>query len=103
MIVTAVPSEDQINNLLKEELKGLCETCTHRYSCVYRVRSSKIILQCELFEIEKVNTMSVNRKSRGHEEVKVNSHKGLCSNCLNEPHCQLPKAKSGVWHCEEYK
>jgi hypothetical protein len=28
--------------------------------------------------------------------------KGICSNCLNFKHCQLPKDPAGVWHCEEY-
>jgi hypothetical protein len=102
MVATALPIKDQINNLLKEELQGLCETCIHQNSCVYSIRSSKRILQCELFEIEKPDANYANGKGWGYEELIVNSHKGLCSNCLNAPHCQLPKAKGGVWHCGEY-
>jgi len=96
----ASPLEDQINNLLQEELPGLCATCTNRVGCIYRIQSKKIILQCELFEITKV--ANANRNSWEYKELKVNSHKGLCSNCWNTSHCHLPKAKGGVWHCEEY-
>ncbi|MEP2669216.1 MAG: hypothetical protein ABJH04_09480 [Cyclobacteriaceae bacterium] len=100
MVATAVSTQDQITNLLTEELSGLCNTCAHKYGCAYRIRSSKLMLQCELFELEKEN--HINRIGWGYEELKVNSRKGLCSNCLNEPHCQLPNAIGGVWHCEEY-
>lgn len=103
MIATAIPIEDQISKLLKEELHGLCETCIHRHNCVYRIRSGKIVLQCELFEIEKIKSPYTNREVQEYKESNGNSHKGLCSNCFNEPHCKLPKAKGGVWHCEEYK
>lgn len=102
MIATAITTQNQINTLLTEELTGLCNTCAHKYGCVYRIRSTKIMLQCELFEPEKVDNENINRIDRGYAELKVNSRKGLCSNCLNEPHCQLPKAIVGVWHCEEY-
>lgn len=102
MVATASPIPNEIANLLNEELTGLCNTCAHKYGCVYRIRSSKLMLQCELFEIEKPDNTNTNRTDGGYEELKVNSRKGLCSNCLNEPHCQLPKAVGGVWHCEEY-
>lgn len=102
MAAIAVQFEDKINNLLQEELPGLCTTCVHRISCAYRIQSKKIVLQCELFETQKATGINANRNNWVYKELKVNSHKGLCSNCLNEPHCQLPKAKGGVWHCGEY-
>ncbi|MEQ8364879.1 MAG: hypothetical protein RIF39_06820 [Cyclobacteriaceae bacterium] len=102
MAATAISIKDPIHNLVQEGLLGLCETCIHKTSCVYRIQSNKIILQCELFEIGKANNLYAHRNDWEYKELKVNSRKGLCSNCLNEPHCQLPKANGGVWHCEEY-
>lgn len=102
MIATAVSIQDSLNHLFSEALPGLCETCTHSAACTYRIRTSKIVLQCEMFEVEQVNFIHINRKVSGYEESEVDSHKGLCSNCLNKSNCNLPKASSGVWHCEEY-
>jgi hypothetical protein len=29
--------------------------------------------------------------------------KGICTNCERVRDCKLPKAPTGVWHCEEYE
>jgi len=102
MIATALTIESQIGELLKEGLPGLCETCIHRQGCVYRLRSDKMVLQCELFEGEKTKHQATAPQMGEHKELNVSPHKGLCGNCFNAPHCRLPKAKSGIWHCEEY-
>jgi len=103
MIADAVTSNNFIGRIIQEELPGLCETCANRFTCVFKLNANKIILQCELFEVEEsVPTPFLSIASRSHNKKLISSLKGLCGNCSNVPYCQLPKAEGGVWHCEEY-
>jgi len=77
MIATALTIESQIGELLKEGLPGLCETCIHRQGCVYRLRSDKMVLQCELFEGEKTKHQATAPQMGEHKELNVSPHKGF--------------------------
>jgi hypothetical protein len=81
-----------IKVLLAEELRGLCINCTKFETCSYRKNSTKIVIQCELYELtEQGQTADL------HEPLK-----GLCVNCCNADACRLPDKLFGVWHCEAY-
>jgi hypothetical protein len=80
-----------IETLLQNELQGLCTNCVNTAHCSYRKATDKIIIQCELFEL---NNPVV------HESV--SGLGGLCANCATAVFCQLPGRNVGVWHCEEY-
>lgn len=84
-----------IEDLVIQDISGLCQSCKHAPDCMYRKHATKAVLQCEVFE--------------GHGEALDYSapgmlpEKGLCSNCSKSPFCHLHKRASGVWHCEEYE
>lgn len=84
-----------IEDIVVKELTGLCGSCAHYEKCIYRKNSAKVIIQCEVFE-----------SLRGdHDQYQVTGmpEKGLCLNCSKNRCCHLPKAATGVWHCEEYE
>lgn len=78
-----------IEEMVSEGMKGLCPTCLHGQTCVYRSKAEKDIIQCELFE----------------EDLEIDSPalRGLCKTCDHASYCTLPGKKSGVWHCNEYR
>lgn len=81
-----------IEAVVTKELSGLCGSCVHAEDCVYRKSSTKVVIQCEVFE-------SVGEAG----SVGNTSVKGLCTNCSKTHFCHLPREASGVWHCEEYE
>ena len=82
-----------IEEIVVRELGGLCHSCAHHDTCVYRLSTDKVVIQCEVFE------------SSAAEIVLDDCfpEKGLCLNCNKRQSCHLPKQASGVWHCEEYE
>ena len=83
----------EIADIITSEMNGLCGSCVHFEGCAYRLNTTKVIIQCEVFES---GECSIN----GYEGASL---KGLCVNCSKSAFCQLPKDAAGVWHCEEYE
>ena len=83
-----------IEEIVVRELNGLCGSCVHFDSCVYRMNAQKVVIQCEVFE------SSGGASAKSDEGI---APKGLCFNCSIRHFCHLPKETSGVWHCEEYE
>jgi hypothetical protein len=81
--------ETELIDVLLRQLQGICANCIKFENCSYRKTSSKVIIQCELFE-------------QGEEIYETNELKGLCATCCNNA-CSLPDKQFGVWHCEAYK
>jgi len=95
-----------------DEYIGLCATCIHAPTCVYRAKRGRDALYCEMFDsspIDPADSDPANsatadkttpeKDSNPHEPEKI---KGLCINCAHRDTCRLPKPRGGVWHCEEY-
>ena len=86
---------------------SLCANCKHQSDCVYLLKASSPIIECELYEcglsaqprlvvVKKQVTSNMAEESAGDEPL------GLCINCASSRTCRLPKHEGGVWHCEEY-
>lgn len=88
-----MPEPELIEFLLGKELQGLCMNCANFETCSYQKTSTKIIIQCELYEMVTERIDAVQRES---------PLKGLCINCCNADRCGLPDKQFEVWHCEEY-
>ena len=84
----------EIEDIIISEINGLCGSCAHFEGCAYRLSTTKVIIQCEVFE------SGDERSIRRYDDT---SPKGLCVNCTQSPFCHLPKDTAGVWHCEEYE
>jgi hypothetical protein len=85
---------------------GLCSTCINRPDCVYRMSRGTDAQYCEMFDCGNGASLAqtVTLVTRVEPQVREQtSLKGLCVNCENRDSCTLPKAESGVWHCEEYE
>ncbi len=82
---------ESIEVLVLKELQGLCMNCEHFNTCTYRKHATKVIIQCELYEV-----------SREWQPPTSKQAKGLCVNCCYADTCRLPQKDLGVWHCEEY-
>jgi hypothetical protein len=87
-----------IKRLLTNEAKEKCNTCVYYVNCAYRLASDKFILQCDDYE----DVAEIRMVDPDVENLSANV-KGLCSNCAKAAECRLPKAITGVWHCEEYE
>lgn len=85
-------THELIENLLDQELQGLCVNCVNAPSCSYRMATEKVVIQCELFEM---NSPAV-------YDAAPSRVSGLCTNCFKTTFCQLPGRNVGTWHCEEY-
>lgn len=82
-----------IKNVLEGEIIEKCNTCVFYIDCSHRISSDKFILHCQEFQADYHDDMNTNAESV----------RGLCSNCAKAAYCRLPRAVSGVWHCEEYE
>jgi hypothetical protein len=81
-----------IHNLPQKVLQGLCTNCASAEHCSYRKATDKIIIQCEIFELNNLVA----------QESVLPRPGGLCASCVHAAFCQLPGRNVGVWHCEEY-
>lgn len=95
----------------RQQYEGLCMTCNHAGSCIDSSRSERSVWRCENFDdsvpfeygaTAVVATEALTRGGSSPRSVRAVDPVGLCSNCDNLPACCLPKAESGVWHCEQY-
>jgi hypothetical protein len=84
-------TKEYIEDIVSEGLKGLCTKCVHMVRCSYHRQAGKVVIQCELYEMD--------------DETSTSSTpvKGLCKNCDHATRCSLPGRVSGVWHCNEYR
>lgn len=86
--MACMQAREVIEELIENEVKGLCGTCTHAANCVYLKTARKQIIQCELYELDV--TFSDIPPS------------GLCRSCDHSTTCKLPGRVFGVWHCNEF-
>jgi hypothetical protein len=84
-------TNEMIERMVMNELKGLCLTCRHTKNCVYHKSTAKQVIQCELFDCD--------LDSHNNDHVL----RGLCTNCDHALACTLPGKQTGVWHCNEFK
>ena len=88
---------------------SLCVNCRHLWECVFPVKATAPVFECELHECGPSATprlILLKAKKHGTEESVAagdDEPSGLCTNCENLSHCRLPKNPGGVWHCEEYE
>ncbi len=82
-----------IKNVLEGEIIEKCNTCVFYIDCSHRISSDKFILHCQDFQ----------EADQDKTDLASESVRGLCSNCAKAAYCRLPRAVSGVWHCEEYE
>jgi len=93
------------------ENNDLCLTCNYGPTCVRRKHHGKPVWYCEEFDdFQPAPAIAVIRKSAAkREEKSADGNKargasmGLCIDCENNRDCAIPKADSGIWHCEEYR
>ena len=83
---------EYIEEIVANGLKGLCLSCVHRHSCVYRQRSTRNVIQCEMFELDTDGDIENTEEPAG-----------LCRTCDHARGCKLVGRKTGVWHCNEYE
>lgn len=92
------------NNHNENDNLGLCSTCTHIAGCITRQTFKGKIMQCEEFEtpivVAEIHSTAFSQKKSANPYSNL---KGLCMNCDLVATCTLPKAVTGVWHCNEYK
>lgn len=88
---------------------SLCANCRHLWECVFPMKATDPIFECELHECgasvtPRLILLKTKKDSREESEgAGDNEPLGLCTNCENLPDCHLPKNPGGVWHCEEYE
>jgi len=82
-----------IEDLLLNELKGLCTNCGLASKCFYRKETNKIIIQCELHQL--CEAPGAPREASGQ--------RSLCTSCSKADTCQLPGRHMGIWRCEAYE
>ena len=90
---------------------GLCVARSHARFCMYLARAKSPIWRCEEVDDSGAVRDSASAVVDPEPPTQVaetlqpeltDKPRGVYSNCENLPTCCLPKAKSGVWHCEEY-
>ena len=89
-----MPTADLIEVLLDKELAAICMHCARFESCTYRKSSTRIIIQCELYE------RATERRVASPER---NPAKGLCVSCSHAETCELPDKEFGAWRCDTYQ
>lgn len=92
-------TRNYINDLLDQELRGLCGTCDHRNACTYRQQSTRLIIQCELFSGPDAVVSPVVRQA---VPAAKRIARGLCDTCVHQRTCSFFKRNGYVWHCEEF-
>lgn len=82
---------EMVEEIVINEFRGLCTSCVHSNTCYFKKNSHKVVIQCELFEVD--------------QEVALpqNDPNGLCKTCDLAEACRLPGRKMGTWHCNEFQ
>ena len=89
------------DNRLQDTKSGICVTCIHAMTCIYRKSNIQPVVHCEEFETE-----SCLQKETKHNTPKIiaeSQYQGLCFNCENRETCIYTQTEGGIWHCEEYR
>ena len=86
---------------------SLCANCKHQSDCVYLLKASSPIVECELHECglsskPRLVVVKMQTSSDAAQPFAADEPLGLCINCANLQVCMLPKHEGGIWHCEEY-
>lgn len=101
--------QDESARRMEERIAAsLCANCKHQSDCVYLLKASSPIIECELHECglsSKPHLVVVKKQTPADpaEQLTADEPLGLCMNCENFGTCMLPKHEGGVWHCEEYR
>lgn len=101
-------NRDELAQLMERLIAAsLCANCKHQSDCVYLLKASSPIIECELHECglpSKPRLVVVKKRipADSAEQLTADEPLGLCMNCANFGTCMLPKHEGGVWHCEEY-
>jgi len=82
-----------IEELLQNELKGLCTTCDLASKCFYRKGTNKIIIQCELHQLCEAPWVP----------QEASAQRSLCTSCSKAEACRLPERHMGIWRCKVYE
>jgi hypothetical protein len=85
--------KETIEDIVTRELKGLCISCAHTQTCPYHKAASKVIIQCEFFQLDLLDLTT---------HTTHDSLQGLCATCDSATHCTLPGRKQGVWRCNDF-
>ena len=99
---------DETTQRMERLIKAsLCANCKHQGDCMFLLKASSPIIECELHECglssrPRLTVVKQQVRSDTKEEFAEDNLLGLCGNCDNLRECMLPKHPSGVWHCEEY-
>lgn len=80
--------------------KNLCDSCAKGSRCSGRPDNGIPIHFCNDFIMKDLTEESPHNQN--YERPNETTYLGLCENCENKKHCQLPRPQGGVWHCEEY-
>ena len=101
-------SHDVAEALMEKLLDAsLCANCRDQSDCVFFMKASEPIIECEMYECgppsrPRLSLVKKNVAAEVDELPEEENLMGLCVNCDNLKGCQLPKPQSGVWTCEEY-
>jgi hypothetical protein len=95
-------SETRFDRKSRPDLSGLCTTCNHTGTCMYLLRRNPPVWRCEEFDDKSPARVTLTL-TKGTLERGATHIAGLCANCDELPTCALPRAGTGVWHCEEYR
>ena len=92
---------------MPESYLGLCCTCDHALTCVYRAVAGNPVLECEEFVASPASTPALPEDvSRivDNPQQDDNRFRGLCYDCENRKSCDFVRTvEGGVLHCEEYR
>lgn len=85
--------KETIKDIVTRELKALCISCAHTQTCPYRKAASKVIIQCEFFQLDLLDLT---------KQSAQDPPQGLCATCDHANHCTLPGRKEGAWRCNDF-
>jgi hypothetical protein len=89
--------------------QGICVSCIHRPTCLFREAARHPIFFCEEFDDQVIpGEPAVETKSAqvAPAEPQINygeaQELGLCANCNTKTECMNRRPGVAVWHCEDY-
>ena len=86
-------TRETIEDIVTRELKGLCISCAHTQTCPYHKATSKVIIQCEFFQLDLLDLST---------HATHGTAQGLCATCDHASRCTLPGRKEGAWRCNDF-
>jgi len=89
--------------------QGICISCNHRPTCLFRKAARHPIFFCEEFEDRVISgePLAVAQPIEAvPAEPTINygeaQELGLCANCTTKTNCMNRQPGVAVWHCEDY-